>query len=266
MKGKNLIIAAITLGVIGSAYYFSSGRDGPTDGAALTDIPAESTTSYPGMAESDSYSSDELSDGTRAPVTTGGGLVSRSSLSSANEGDVIASWGDTVRFHIVATNCRQQSDGSGWGCAPKTVADHPFESFTNEQLEQIADADGAAALILAYRLSEIDFEQAKPVARRAFLLTGDATAFHLYLNVANVSAGMSESPTKEQVEMATRAYVWHAAGEKLGLDTSWSAKNVREKLVEQGYGDYVADADLHIDGLVARIRNERIALVGEDFE
>ncbi len=260
---KTYLKTTLAMGALGAgvlAWYWASNEPPPVTPTAATEVDAGATQAkrraakpaeHPDAAAVESIATVDYPYERAAPPI---------------EGEVVSTFGDQVPFNTVASDCDYEPDAvDQWRCRLDFIADHPYQSMDERQLAQIADHDGAAALILAHRLGAIDFVAAKPHARRAFVLTGDRYAWRMLGDFDNVFVGERVYEGQLDVGLARRAYVHQRAGFEVGSVSFAEVALAADILRRHGYGDELPMLDAEATGFANELRRERLQLVGEDF-
>ena len=192
--------------------------------------------------------------------------------------DVLAEWGEFVVFRRVATNCRSElvrtnepniSNESVWRCDAKTVPDHPYANFTDEQLKLITSTDGVAALILGKRLRERattieGYQEAIQYLYSAVALTGEPEVFQTLMNEQGILFGTQAGNPAQDLAEKSKAYVWAKAGNELGLVNGQSLRKAKGA-IEAIAPDKVNELNEAATLLAASLQSERFDRTGERF-
>ncbi len=197
----------------------------------------------------------EKSEGTtdNAPETVAGSSV-------GFEPGEFSVFGDAVQF-IPGERCDEAGE-----CTRQPVALHEYAEYTDEQLRALSAFDGAAAIVLANRLGETDWSEARRYAARGFVLTGDPYAFHMARQFSGVSRGASfDRDGKLDLASARRAYLWARLGYELGVNDAASLDYQASILHQHGVDD-LSQLDAAAAAERRRVENVRLQLVGEGFK
>ncbi|MEM1174208.1 MAG: hypothetical protein AAGI27_05315 [Pseudomonadota bacterium] len=156
-------------------------------------------------------------------------------------------------------------DGQG-NCSYEPVALHDYAEYTDEELRTLSAFDGSAAIVLAHRLGESDWQQARQYAARGFVLTGDPYAYHMTRQFSGVSTGATyDRAGNLDLRAAQRAYVWIKIGYELGASDGASLAYQAAVLSESGYDDFKR-LDALADATRREVEQVRLKLVGEGFK
>ncbi len=201
------------------------------------------------------------------------------SIHRKRDGDVIAQWGEFVVFQRVATNCRfdvfrtdelDLPSSSVWRCDTITVPDHPYADFTNEQLRQISESDGAAALILGKRLRDSaetieSYQEAIQYLYSAVALSGEPDVFEILMDEQGIRFGTHSNNPAQDLADKSETYVWAKAGNDLGLVSSQRFKQAKGA-IQAIDPNKIDELDQAATQLAAAFQEERIELTGERFQ
>jgi len=165
------------------------------------------------------------------------------------DGTVASAWGDFVPARTIRKNCRKiqevirsvpHEEDFTTKCDHETVFDHPYASFSDDQLLQIANSDAEAAYLIAHRLLLQPSADKKlgrdprpglDFARKALVLSGEKQVFELILagwhfKNFQVWASANGQPTPDQVQRKANEYFWFKLGRNLGfiedMDARWT--------------------------------------------
>lgn len=154
---------------------------------------------------------DNVSAGTTAPAVAAG---------THHDG----TWGELVKFYLNREGCDTETIGVNTQipCTANFVADHPYEQLSDDQLRQIADHDGIAALVLGARLgyrraSVEELRESINLLHAAVALTGHVDALNMLMTQLDVTSATSFVNGKIDIGQMSKAYVWHKTGNNLGL-------------------------------------------------
>lgn len=180
-------------------------------------------------------------------------------------------WGELVEFHFAMEGCDTETIGvnSQIPCESRIVADHPYEQFSDAQLRQIANTDGIAALILGARLgyrrtSAEALRESISLLHAAVALTGHVDALNMLMTQLNVTRATQYVNGEVDIGQASKSYVYHKAGNNLGLVPDEVLEEVAKPLLNN------AAIDLAALNMAAEERTEwfsvrRQQLTGETF-
>ena len=142
------------------------------------------------------------------------------------------SFGEVVSFVV-----RERCDGDG-KCRLTPVALHEYEDYSIEELEAIARFDGEAAIVLADKLGDKSFKEARKWALRAFVMTKDPYAYHMAANYSGIAAGeLIDADGNLDRKLAERAYVWMKTGYLLGVNDGTDLTQQEMILDRHGFTD-----------------------------
>lgn len=170
------------------------------------------------------------------------------------EGAIARKWGTFIKARDIYTNCRTvrmvtrdvpQPDDYGKRCDTRTEFEHPYTEFSDDQLAQIADYDGAAAYLLSYRMlmgqtardrqDLAGLEAGLSHAMNALILTGESQAFDLLIDGRQfrnrmVWDSVDGVPNEREIREKEEQYKWLKAGRDLGFieddDYRWKSTSL----------------------------------------
>ena len=194
------------------------------------------------------------------------------------DGDVTAEWGEFVVFQRVAKDCRTVvSHGNKamgetnlhWICDHETIAAHPYAEFSTKQLQQIADTDGIAALILGVRLrgqatTIEDYQTAIQHLYTAVALTGEPEVYEILMAEQGILIGTTSNRLEDDIAEKSQAYVWAKAGNELGLIEANDLRRA-EQAIQASDPDAMDRLDSMAWQLAENFRQERVQRTGEFF-
>ena len=140
------------------------------------------------------------------------------------DGKIIQESGEFVREMTVYENCGIAE--TDFGCDLRTFYDHPYNDFSFEQLNQIADFDAVAAFILAERILKQNmyrehydgdewYQTAVNYYLRAAVLGDHSEPYVKMLQARNLLV-LSDDYSGKSRHTARELYVWARAGADLG--------------------------------------------------
>ena len=199
-------------------------------------------------------------------------------IDTKQDGDVLSQWGEFVVFQRVARNCRNvvRNGNKAAGetflqriCDHDTVAAHPYAEFTTGQLQQIADTDGIAALILGVRLRDQaatieDYQTAIQHLYTAVALTGEPEVYETLMVEQGILIGTHSNRPEDDLAEKSQAYVWAKAGYDLGLIDSRDMRRARQAILAID-SDAIGRLDSMALQLTEDLRQERVERAGEYY-
>ena len=268
---KWLVTGVCVAAVIAISFSFWP-HESSVDTSATTDAGA-------GPVESNVHSRPTPdSDLPASPLDANPPLPTPATTVAIQDGDVVARWGEFVVFQEVARNCRNvlrygnKATGKthlNWICDYETVAAHPYAHFSTEQLRQIADTDGVAALILGLRLRDesVTIEEYQAAIQQlytAVALTGEPDAYEILMSEQGIHIGTESNRPEEDRAEKSQAYVWAKAGNELGLI---AAKDLHraEQAIRAADPDAIDRLDSMASQLAEGFKQERVERTGEYF-
>ena len=191
-----------------------------------------------------------------------------------SEGEVVLEWGDFVAMRIVNENCRDvlvpvlRQGGIEYEpsveCDRNLYIDHAYADLPTDALRKLAEQDGAAALILADRLSEHLVGRHEPIQRlyvHAFILSAEQQAFDALYDYQN--GGLVRTNDELDIDRAINGWIWSRVGEELGYRGAEEVRAFEMALSAENIDLAQAQEEVHkwIDELNAR----RMSAVGQKF-
>lgn len=244
---------AIYLIVFVSALAIGIGLFVPRSSTNNHELSPQSAVTY-----SSNATKDEVPGTTLVPGQTSVKDVQANSASQRDQ-HVDPSFGETVKFVV-----RETCDEDGL-CVTGPVALHEYSNYTIEELKQIAEYDGAAAIILADKLGAVDFEEAKLWALRAFLLTKDPYAFQMVTNYSGVSVGETVNANGQlKTAEAEQAYIWLKMGHLLGVGDA-ADLGQQEMILDRHEVSGRERLDRIAEARVEQLNTKRLELTGRNF-
>lgn len=185
------------------------------------------------------------------------------------DGAVAREWGDFVSAKDIWVNCRAvrsvmrdtpRPSDYVTECDLKTEFDHPYATFSDDQLEQIAGHDWEAAYLLAYRLliqpdsgipTVEDLESGLSYAMNALVHTGEKQVFDLMISGRHfenwgVWATLNGIPNDRQIHEKEEEYIWYKAGHNLGFIKDDDYQWTRLLVVMHRYESYFNVGELNV--------------------
>ena len=150
---------------------------------------------------------------------------------------------------------------SAYTCRPfEPRAEHPYEHYTNETLEQMAYADAEAAAYLGKRLAGTDHGKSYQMLVRATALDGDTR--HLAW-LGDVTYGEFSRNGELQVGQVMRRYELAALAARLGEDPGYSLY-LRDELRAAGIAsEQIEQLDARVQELLDTVRSIQLTVYGE---
>ena len=136
-------------------------------------------------------------------------------------------------------------------------ATHPYNQYSNSELESLATSEPAAAVILARR-TESDAE-AREWYERAVVLSGIAEPLIEWMTNRSVG-GLSFDDGGLDVEYAKRGYELSLTAAAFGGESDSTIRTYQEKLKSEGVD--LAPIEQRAAEQVARLRAERLEIIG----
>ncbi|MDJ0917197.1 MAG: hypothetical protein QNJ05_05485 [Woeseiaceae bacterium] len=191
------------------------------------------------------------------------------------EGELVAEWGDFVPMRVVNENCRDtqvpvlRQGGIEYietvECERNRYIDHAYAELPTNALRELAEYDGAAAFILAQRLSD-DFGGRHEIVQRlyvhAFVLSGEQQAFDALYDYQN--GALVRTNGELDLDRAINGWIWSRIGEELGYKTQDDVEAFESALAELNIESEYPEQEVRewIEELNAR----RMAALGESFQ
>lgn len=222
-------------------------------------VDRQPTQEHPGAAAPAAVPSSAADSASPASIPDAGSTDSSIASRVGNVSSPAGTFGEAVVFTIGYV-----CDDAGT-CAYRPAPRHEYATYTRQQLETIADFDGAAAIILANRLGATDRESARRWAVRGFLLTGDPYAFHMATLYSGVQVGARLTADGDlDAKAAEEAYIWLRIGHELGVGDA-EAVSQQARILED-YRVFEAERlDAEADARLRHLVEERVRLTGRTF-
>lgn len=193
-------------------------------------------------------------------------------LVATENGDVIRTWGSFVRAKDIAVNCVEAYGRTR--CESRTIFDHPYSEFSDEQLSQIYETDAVAAYLYAHRLliqsSEGKYrrlEEGFNVAIVAVIRSGEQQAFDLILHEDVLIGGISLDPTTRSIDYSALEdrMLWLFVGDQLNLLSATHSAELRSRSEQLSPHVDITAIRGHAEEISNLFRQQKLIVVGDTF-